>query len=128
MVNDPIGDMAIRLKNAYMAKLTVVEVPTSKLKAELAVLLKKLGYIKEVEQKEGTNTFKMTLVYPKTETAFSGITRISKPGLRRYVGYKELSKLSRGFGHLILSTPKVLKSHIDAKKDHLGGELLLKVW
>jgi small subunit ribosomal protein S8 len=128
MVNDPIGDMAARLKNAYMAKLNVVEVPTSKLKAELAALLKKLGYIKAVEQKEGANAFVMTLVYPKQEAAFSGVTRISKPGLRRYVGYKDLTRLGRGLGHLILSTPKGLKSHIDAKKDHLGGELLLKIW
>lgn len=128
MINDPIGDMLTRIKNAYMARREFVEIPRSKLRELLAEMLVKLGYGKEVLPTDVTSYFKISLLYKQGIPALSGVKRISKPGLRRYAGAHDLRKLSRGLGVLIVSTPKGLKTHIEAQKEGIGGELLCKVW
>ena len=127
MFNDPISDMLTRIRNAYMARLDTVEIPASKLKVALALLLSSLGYVGKVGEVVNRR-FAVGLKYSAGEPAVTSIKRISKPGLRRYAGVKEIAKLRQGLGFLILSTPKGLKTHVEARKEGVGGELICKVW
>src|SRR3989344_3311286 len=108
MINDPIGDMLIRIKNAYMARREDVEIPKSRLRESLAQLLSKQGFVGAVLPTQAASLFKVSLVYKRGLPALNGVKRISKPGLRRYAGTRDLKLLSRGLGVLILSTPKGL--------------------
>lgn len=127
MVTDGIGDTLIQIKNAYMARHSEVEVSNSKVKEALLAVLKKLGYVAKVE-KNDERMLRIELKYIDGAPALTEVKRISKPGLRRYAGVKELHKLSQGLGYVILSTPKGLMTHVEAKKQNLGGEILCKVW
>ena len=130
-VNDPIGDMLTRIRNACMARKTVVEIPASKMKLAIAEILKREGFIKEYSVIEGKpcNTISITLKYMSDRLpAITGLRRVSKPGLRIYTGRNEIPRVRGGLGLSILSTPKGVMAGHDAWREHVGGEVLYYVW
>ncbi|MEA2015376.1 MAG: 30S ribosomal protein S8 [Actinomycetota bacterium] len=131
-VTDPISDTLTRIRNGGVAKMESVNVPYSKLKAEIAGILNKEGYIKsfEVDKDEGPGgMIKIFLKYSKNgKFAISGLKRISKPGLRVYAKKDEIPKVLGGLGVSLLSTSKGLLTGKDAKKQQVGGEVICFVW
>ena len=131
MNTDPIADYLTRLRNGIMAHHDSVVVPASKMKERLSAILKQEGYIhgyKSVEH-EGRSYIIVNVKYVKTgEPVIHGLKRISSPGLRVYVGSKEIPEVQGGLGISILTTPKGLLTGKDARKQNLGGELLAHVW
>jgi small subunit ribosomal protein S8 len=130
-VNDPIGDMLTRIRNACMARKTVVEIPASKMKLAIAEILKREGFIKEYSVVEGKpfNTIAITLKYMSDRRpAITGLRRVSKPGLRIYTGRDEIPRVRGGLGLSILSTPKGVLAGHEAWREHVGGEVLCYVW
>ncbi len=122
--------MLTRIRNAAMAHNRVIELPTSKLKVAVATLLSKKGYVKDVKV-TGAGTGKllhMELTYEGKEPVVIGIKRVSKPGLRWYVGKKKIPVVMGGAGISVVSTPKGVMTGKDAIKLGLGGELLCEVW
>ncbi len=130
MITDPIADMLIRIKNGYRAGLATVGVPYSKIKGELAAILEKNGYVQKVEKIEDGKKaqLEVTLAYKNNEPALTDVKRVSKPGLRRYVGYREIPLVAGGMGIAIVSTPQGLRVGTDARKEKLGGEMLCIIW
>jgi small subunit ribosomal protein S8 len=132
-MTDPIADLLTRIRNAIMAGHKVVEAPASNLKKEVARILYEKGYIlsyKVVEGEGTTKTLKIALKYnPRSKKpAIKSIERISRPGLRRYVGVDELPRVLNGLGVAILSTSKGLMTDKEAKKEKIGGEVLCYVY
>lgn len=133
MNTDPIADMLTRIRNANMVSLTEVDMPSSKLKVELAKLLKSEGYVEDyaVIEKEGSNfkTLKITLKYDeKSKPVISNLKRVSRPGLRNYCKAKDIPQVLGGMGIAIISTSKGLLTDRKAKKENVGGEILCYVW
>mgnify|MGYP001229783437 CR=1 FL=1 len=131
MVNDPIGDMLIQVKNAALARRKSVGLPQSKAKLAVAKILKDEGYLTSVDtkQEDGRPVLLLELAYQDAATpVLSGVRRISKPGLRRYIGNRQIPWVMGGMGIAILSTPKGMMSGKDAKKQGLGGEFICEVW
>ena len=133
MNTDPIADMLTRIRNANMVSLPQVEMPSSKLKVELAKLLKSEGYVEDyaVVEKEGSNfkTLKITLKYDeKSKPVISNLKRVSRPGLRNYCKAKDIPQVLGGMGIAIISTSKGLLTDRRAKKENVGGEILCYVW
>ena len=133
MNTDPIADMLTRIRNANMVSLTEVEMPSSKLKVELAKLLKSEGYVEDyaVVEKEGSNfkTLKISLKYDeKSKPVISNLKRVSRPGLRNYCKAKDIPQVLGGMGIAIISTSKGLLTDRKAKKENVGGEILCYVW
>jgi small subunit ribosomal protein S8 len=131
MISDPISDMLTRVRNALQARHPKVDVPSSKLKVELARVFKEEGYIlnfKLVE--EGPfKTIRLYLKYTATnEPVISKIERISKPGCRIYSGSKEIPKVLGGLGVNVLTTSRGVMTGADARKAGLGGEVLCRIW
>lgn len=127
-MNDPIGDLLIRIKNGYMARQKQVVVPHSNVKVALTRLLQKLGYVGKVVRDDKSPNFTVELLYIQGKPALTQVKRVSKPGLRKYVQNRNLRALRQSLGHVILTTPKGLRTHIEAKKEGLGGEVLCTVW
>jgi small subunit ribosomal protein S8 len=130
-ISDPIADFLTRLRNASRAAKLEVLVPYSKIKAEMARLLKEEGYIASyaVEMPEkGHPQIKIINKLNSRATAITGLKRISRPGLRRYVGATEIPRVLGGMGVAILSTPRGILTGREAKKLNVGGELLAYVW
>lgn len=130
-VTDPIADMLTRIRNAYMVSHSAVEMPYSKLKKELAKLLKEEGYISDFEEFETENkhkNLKIKLRYVNNQKVITGLKRISKPGLKIYVGHKELPRVLGGFGIAIISTSNGIMSDRQARYNGIGGEVLCYVW
>jgi len=130
MTTDPVADLLTRIRNANMAGLDTVEAPVSRLKANIARVLKDEGFIKNFRLVRADNKHFLRL-YLKVETgkkAITGIRRESKPGLRRYVGADDIPRVLNGAGIIILSTPKGVMTGREAKKSRVGGELLCSVW
>ncbi len=130
MVNDPIGDMLAQIKNAKMAGIKAVEIPYSRMKFELAGILKREGYVVDVENVGigVKKSIRITLRYQGKTPVLTDVKRKSKPGLRVYVGKKEIPTVIGGMGVSILSTPQGLMTGKEAKKRGIGGELLCEVW
>ena len=133
MNTDPIADMLTRIRNANMVSLTEVEMPSSKLKVELAKLLKSEGYVEDyaVVEKEGSvfKTLKITLKYDeKSKPVISNLKRVSRPGLRNYCKAKDIPQVLGGMGIAIISTSKGLLTDRKARKENVGGEILCYVW
>ena len=126
---DPISDLLTRIRNGQRALMPAVEMPHSKIKESIAQILKKEGYVSEVSV-EGKVPKKLTLKlkYQGKKGAVEGLKRVSKPGLRNYVGSTEIPRVLGGLGISILSTPEGVMSGTQAKKKNLGGELLCFVW
>jgi small subunit ribosomal protein S8 len=129
---DPISDMLTRIRNAVRATHEVVEIPASKLKIEIANVLKREGYVASyevIEDEPLKRKIKLQLKYgPRGERVIAGIRRVSKPGLRIYARSKEAPRVLRGLGVSIISTNKGLKTDREARKENLGGEVLCQVW
>ena len=131
-MSDPIADMLTRIRNANTAKHDTVDVPASKTKIAIANILVDEGYIDKYELiEEGSfKTMRLTLKYgaDKNEKIITGLKRISKPGLRIYVGKDELPKVLGGLGIAILSTNQGIITDKEARKLKVGGEVLAFVW
>ena len=131
MYTDPIADMLTRIRNANLVSHATVEMPSSKLKVELAKLLKEEGYIVDysVKQVEKFSFLAIVLKYDeKRKPVITNLKRISKPGLRSYCKAKNLPKVFGGLGVAIVSTSKGLLADRKARKENLGGEVLCYVW
>lgn len=128
-MTDPISDMLARIRNAQLALLPEVELPHSKLKENIAGILKREGYIAEVSvESKAPRRLKLKLKYNGRQGVITGLRRISKPGLRHYVGATEVPRVLGGMGTAILSTPRGVLSGQDARKQNVGGEVLCYVW
>ena len=131
MNTDPIADMLTRIRNANMVSHSTVEMPSSKLKVELAKLLKEEGFITDYEVKE-VGKFKVLTVILKYDMnkkpVITKLERISKPGLRNYSKAKNLPKVLGGMGIAIVSTSKGLLTDRKARKENIGGEVLCYVY
>ena len=128
-MTDVIADMLTRVRNALMAKHETVEIPASNTKKAIANILLKEGYISGVEILEGVQgTIKITLKYEGNKKVITGLKRVSKPGLRVYVGADEVPQVLGGLGIAILSTSKGIMTGKEAKLARQGGEVLAYVW
>jgi small subunit ribosomal protein S8 len=131
MTTDPIADMLTRIRNAVRAKHPRVDLPSSKLKVEIARILKEEGYLtnfKVVEEK-GKKTLRVFLHYtPDRHGVITDLKRVSRPGSRRYVGKTDIRAVVGGMGISIVSTPRGLMTGHTARKQGVGGELLCEVW
>ena len=131
VVTDTIADMLTRIRNANAMRYTEVKVPASKLKLELARILKEEGFITDYKVLEETaqGMILITLKYgPKKERVITGLKRISKPGLRVYANKEEVPKVLNGLGIAIISTSKGIMTDKEARKQNLGGEVLAYIW
>ena len=131
-MSDPIADMLTRIRNANTAKHDTVDVPASKMKLAIAEILLKEGYITKYEVLEDGvfKTIQITLKYgaDKNEKIITGLKRISKPGLRVYAGSQEIPRVLGGLGIAILSTNQGVITDKEARRLHVGGEVLAFVW
>jgi small subunit ribosomal protein S8 len=130
-VNDPIGDLASRIRNAGMRKKSKLSSPNSRLRASVLEVLKSEGYIRDyatVEHKDGRNEVEIELKYFEGEPAIREIERVSKPGRRVYVSVKGLPRVNNGLGIAIVSTPKGVMADHAARDANVGGEILLTVF
>jgi small subunit ribosomal protein S8 len=131
-MSDPIADMLTRIRNANTAKHDTVDIPASKMKIAIANILLDEGYITKYEMVEDGNfqNIRITLKYgeDKNEKIITGLRRISKPGLRIYAGKDELPRVLGGLGIAIISTNKGVITDKEARKLHVGGEVLAYVW
>ena len=131
-MSDPIADMLTRIRNANTAKHDTVDVPASKMKLAIADILFKEGYIAKYDVLEDGvfKTIRITLKYgaDKNEKIITGLKRISKPGLRIYAGSQEIPRVLGGLGIAILSTNQGVITAKEARKLHVGGEVLAFVW
>jgi len=128
MVNDPIADLLIRIKNAILRKHENLNVDFSWLKWNVLQLLKKEGYIKSIVRNEHKKIIVVNLKYVNNKSSISGLRRISKPGLRVYSKYKDLPFVLNGLGIAVVSTSAGILSDKLARKAKLGGEVLAYVW
>jgi small subunit ribosomal protein S8 len=128
-MSDPISDMLTRIRNGGRALLPVVQLPHSKVKESVAKILKSEGYVAEVAvEGETKKTIKIRLKYNGKKSVIEGLKRISKPGLRKYVGSTEITRVRGGLGVAIVSTSEGLLTDQQARKKNLGGELLCYIW
>jgi len=128
-MTDPIADMLTRIRNAQRASLPSVEIPHSKMKESIAHILKREGYVGDIAV-EGKPAKKLSvkLKYQGRRGVIEGLRRISKPGLRNYVGATDIPRVRGGLGIAIMSTPEGIMTGIQARKKNLGGELVCFVW
>ena len=128
---DPIADMLTRIRNANKLRYEEVSMPTSKMKEGIAEILKNQGFISEyrLEENEGKKTLVIVLKYSNSgERVITGLKRISKPGLRIYAKADKIPSVLKGLGIAIVSTPNGLLTDHQARKQHVGGEILCYVW
>lgn len=131
VVTDTIADMLTRIRNANVMHYQEVLVPNSKMKLEIAKILKDEGFIADykVLKEDVQGTIALTLKYgPNKERVITGLKRISKPGLRVYAKNDEIPKVLNGLGIAIISTSKGLMTDKEARKNNLGGEVLAYIW
>ena len=128
-MSDPISDMLTRIRNAGRALLPAVELPHSRMKESVAKILKSEGYVADVAvEGNAVKKLKIRLKYQGKKNVIEGLKRVSRPGLRRYVGATEIPRVLSGMGVSIVSTPEGVMTGAQAKKKNLGGELLCYVW
>lgn len=127
VVTDTIADMLTRIRNANQMRYETVEIPTSKIKVEIARILKEEGFINEYKV-EGRTLTVMLKYADKKERVITGLKRISKPGLRVYAKNDEIPKVLNGLGIAILSTSKGIMTDKEARKQNIGGEVLAYIW
>ena len=128
-MSDPISDMLTRIRNGGRALLPAVQMPHSRIKESVAKILKTEGYVADVAvEGETKKTIKIRLKYNGKKNVIEGLKRISKPGLRKYVGSTEIPRVLGGLGVSIVSTSEGLMTGTQAKKKNLGGDLLCYIW
>ncbi|HEX8789395.1 MAG TPA: 30S ribosomal protein S8 [Polyangiaceae bacterium] len=131
MMTDPIADMLTRIRNAALARHDRVELPHSRLKENLAGVLKSEGYLDDVRVSEGEDPKTLTLVmrYGRDRASvIDGLRRVSTPGRRVYVRHDRISRVCSGMGVSILSTSRGVMTDREARKQRVGGELLCEIW
>ena len=131
VVSDPIADMLTRVRNANMAEKKIVSLPHSKIKSEVARLLKQEGFISDfsVEKDNGKSILNLFLKYTlEREPVIQGLRRISKPSCRRYANAEEVPRVLGGIGIAILSTSSGLMTDSEAREKNIGGEVLCYIW
>lgn len=129
-VNDPIADMLTRIRNANAMRYKDVEVPASKIKVDIARILKEEGFINDYKIKKNNvqDIIVLSLKYNGKERVITGLKRISKPGLRVYANASEMPRVLNGLGIAIVSTSKGVMADKDARKQNLGGEVMAYIW
>ena len=130
-MTDPIADMLTRIRNAVSAKHRRVDIPASKMKIEIARLLKETNFItdyKTLETEDGRKVLRVALKYAGGTPVIRDLQRVSTPGLRQYVGASEIPRVRNGLGVAILSTSKGLMTDRQARSQRTGGELLAYIW
>lgn len=131
-MNDPIADLLTRIRNAQLRKSKEFVVPSSKMVVSIVDILKKEGFIEDYKNGENKETTRkevtINLKYPDGKPSITGLKRISKPGVRRYVGYRDIRKVLSGLGVSIVSTPKGVMTGDSARKERVGGEILCEIW
>ena len=130
MLTDPVADMLTRIRNANKALHDNAEMPTSKLKVEIARILKEEGYISnyKTQEEEGKLILRVYLKYGGSEAAIRDLARISRPGCRVYIGHDEIKRVQGGLGISIMTTPKGVMTGRQARREGVGGEILCEVW
>ena len=130
MVTDPIADMLTRIRNANQMRYKEVEVPSSKMKNEIARILKSEGFIVDYKVKKNNiqDILVLSLKYVDKERVITGLKRISKPGLRVYVKAEEVPSVLNGLGIAIISTSKGVMTDKEARAQKVGGEVIAYVW
>lgn len=130
MMTDPISDMLARIRNAILARHERTEIPHSRLKTNIAGILKEEGFISDFRVDDaGHGKIVLQLKYSRDRSsAIAGMRRASRPGRRLYVGYREIPKVHNGLGVAIMSTSKGLMTDKTARADKVGGEILCEVW
>ena len=128
-MSDPISDMLTRIRNGGRALLPVIVLPHSRIKEGVAKILKSEGYVSEVAVEGDTKKkIKIHLKYEGKKSVIEGLKRVSKPGLRKYVGATEIPRVRGGLGVAIVSTSEGLLTDAQARRKNLGGELLCHIW
>jgi small subunit ribosomal protein S8 len=129
-MTDPIADMLARLRNSAAAGQASLTLPYSKLKSDIAQILKKEGYIKDTELVtiDGHQNIKIQTKFVNKTSAITGLKRVSRPGLRRYVGAGDIPRVLGGMGIAVLSTSRGILTGHEARKHKVGGELLAYIW
>lgn len=129
-VTDPIADFLTRVRNALHAKKKFVEIPSSNMKLKMAEILNTNNFIKDYNVIEDSkqNVIRIHLKYKNGEPSISGLKKISKPGLRSYVGKEDLPRVLNGLGLAVLSTSKGLLTDKQAKNESVGGEVICHIW
>ena len=130
-MTDPIADMLTRIRNAVGSKHRRVDIPASKMKVEIARLLKQTNFItdyKTLETEDGKKVLRVALKYAGGTPVIRALQRISSPGLRQYVGATKIPRVRNGLGVAILSTSKGLMTDREARAQRTGGELLAYIW
>ena len=128
-MSDPIADMLTRIRNSSRALSPTVTIPHSRLKESLAEILKKEGFIAEVAvEGKVPKTIKLKLKYEGKKSVIEGLKRVSKPGLRNYVGATEIPRVLGGLGVAVVSTSEGIMTGQQCRKKNIGGELLCYVW
>ncbi len=129
-LSDPIGDMIARVKNAQQRNHKKVDLPSSNFKTKIADILKNEGFIKnfKVLNNENKSILSLELKYHSGNPVISNFERVSKPGRRIFSSAESLPKINNGLGIAIISTPKGVMTDMDARKQHVGGEIICKVF
>ncbi|WP_420237576.1 30S ribosomal protein S8 [Telmatobacter bradus] len=129
-LSDPVADFLARIRNAIRARHQKLDVPASKLKAEIARILKEEGYISnyKTQEEDGKQVLRVYLKYAGAEPAIRDLARVSRPGCRVYIGRDEIKRVQGGMGISIMTTPKGLMTGRQARREGVGGELLCEVW
>jgi small subunit ribosomal protein S8 len=130
-LTDPVADFLTRIRNAMRARHQKLDVPASKLKAEIARILKEEGYIANYKptEEDGMKVLRVYLKYgPNNESVIRDLKRVSRPGCRVYQGKNEIRRVQGGLGIAILTTPKGVMTGRQARREGVGGELLCEVW
>ena len=129
-MTDPIADMLTRIRNANQNRAKEVIIPSSKIKVEIAKILKEEGYIVDYKiTNEGVESnLTLTLKYLNKERVITGLKRISKPGLRVYAKADEIPRVLNGLGIAIISTPQGIMTDKNARKNNVGGEVIAYIW
>lgn len=130
MVNDPIGDLLAQIKNASLAKKGEILLPFSRMKMEVAEILKSEGYVAAVEKtgQDPKSKLRIVLRFDEGQSVVTDLKRKSKPGMRVYIGKDAIPTVLGGMGIAILSTPMGIMTGKEAKKKGVGGEFLCEVW
>lgn len=130
-LTDPVADFLTRIRNSIRARHQKLDVPASKLKAEIARILKEEGYIANYKptEEDGQKVIRVYLKYgPNNEAAIRDLQRVSRPGCRVYLGRDEIRRVQGGLGISIMTTPKGVMTGRQARREGVGGEILCEVW
>ena len=130
MMTDPLADMLTRIRNAALVKSEKVDVPASRLKLEIAKILKEEGFIRayKILKDKRQGILRLTLKYADNDNVISGLKRVSKPGRRVYVGSQKIPRVMGGVGIAILTTPQGILSDRTCRRQSVGGEVICYVW